>query len=96
MGSTPTTRARPKTIEVHLCRNKEMLERAKRLRYEVYCEELGRRSPYADHDKKVITDHLDATGHVFVAIEAGETIGTLRGNLSVDTLSWARWRNCTG
>jgi predicted GNAT family N-acyltransferase len=78
-------RARPQAIEVHLCRSKEMLERAKRLRYEVYCEELGRQSPYADHDKKVITDRLDETGHVFIAVEAGETIGTLRGNASTDT-----------
>jgi CRP-like cAMP-binding protein/predicted GNAT family N-acyltransferase len=79
------TRAKPQAIEVHLCRSKEMLERAKRLRYEVYCEELGRQSPYADHDKKVVTDHLDDTGHVFIAVEAGETIGTLRGNASADT-----------
>ena len=34
------------------CRNSDMLESAKRLRYEVYCEELGRNSPYADHDKQ--------------------------------------------
>jgi CRP-like cAMP-binding protein len=81
-SSTPTTYTRPKTIEVHLCRNNEMLERAQRLRYEVYCQELGRRSPYADHDRRIITDHLDAAGHTFVAIEAGETIGTLRANLS--------------
>jgi len=81
-SSTPTTYTRPKTIEVYLCRNNEMLERAQRLRYEVYCQELGRRSPYADHDRRIITDHLDAAGHTFVAIEAGETIGTLRANLS--------------
>src|SRR5262245_36827776 len=78
-------RAKSQAVEVHLCRSKEMLERAKRLRYEVYCEELGRQSPYADHDKKVVTDHLDDTGHVFIAVEAGETIGTLRGNASADT-----------
>ena len=85
MGRRARARARPQAIEVHLCRSKEMLERAKRLRYEVYCEELGRQSPYADHDKKVITDRLDDTGHVFIAVEAGETIGTLRGNASADT-----------
>ncbi len=81
-SSTPTAYTRPQTIEVHLCRNKDMLERAQRLRYEVYCQELGRHSPYADHDERIITDHLDDAGHTFVAVEAGETIGTLRANLS--------------
>jgi CRP-like cAMP-binding protein len=71
-------------IEVYLCRSSDMLESAKRLRYEVYCHELGRASPYADHDRKLITDHLDDSGHVFVAVEAGETIGTLRGNVPSD------------
>jgi predicted GNAT family N-acyltransferase len=42
---------------------------------------LGRHSPYADHDRKIIADHLDDAGNTFVAIEAGETIGTLRVNL---------------
>jgi predicted GNAT family N-acyltransferase len=72
--------SRSHAVEVYLCRNKDMLESAKRLRYEVYCQELGRQSPYADHDKKIITDHMDDTGHVFIAVEGGETIGTLRGN----------------
>jgi len=77
---SPRTYARARAIDVYLCRNKDMLERAQRLRYEVYCRELGRNSPYADHERKIITDELDATGQIFVAIEAGETIGTLRGN----------------
>ena len=67
-------------VQVYLCRNNDMLESAKRLRYEVYCKELERQSPYADHGKKIITDYMDDTGHVFIAVEGGETIGTLRGN----------------
>lgn len=73
-----------RAIEVFLCRNNHMLESAQRLRYEVYCQELGRQSPYADHDRKIITDELDQVGQTFVAIEDGETIGTLRGNRSAD------------
>jgi predicted GNAT family N-acyltransferase len=72
----------PRAIEVHLCRDPDMLESAQRLRYEVYCGELGRQSPYADHERRTITDDLDATAWTFVAVEAGETIGTLRGNKS--------------
>jgi CRP-like cAMP-binding protein/predicted GNAT family N-acyltransferase len=75
---------RSNAIDVYLCRSPDMLERAQRLRYEVYCQELGRQSPYADHERRVITDRLDDDGHVFVALENGETIGTLRGNVSAN------------
>jgi CRP-like cAMP-binding protein len=68
--------------EVLLCQNNEMLQTAQRLRYAVYCEELKRRSPYADHAKKIIADDLDRTGHTFVAVESGETVGTVRANIS--------------
>ena len=71
-------------IEVLLCRNPAMLQSAQRLRYEVYCQELERRSPFADHDRKIISDELDRFGITFIAVEAGEVIGTLRGNCSVD------------
>jgi predicted GNAT family N-acyltransferase len=69
-----------RAIDIYLCRNKDMLESAQRLRYDVYCRELGRCSPNADHERKIIADELDDSGHVFIAVEAGETIGTLRGN----------------
>jgi CRP-like cAMP-binding protein len=70
------------TMDVYLCRDEAMLQSAKRLRYEVYCVELGRESPFADHQARTISDALDAFGNTFVAIEEGETIGTLRSNLS--------------
>ena len=69
----------------HLVETPEMLERARQLlRYEVYCGELGRHSPYADHDRKIIADELDAFGNTFVAAENGEIIGTLRSNVAAD------------
>jgi CRP-like cAMP-binding protein len=67
-------------IEVLVCRTDELLERAQQLRYEVYCGELGRQSPFADHDRKIITDDLDRFGNTFVAIQNGELVGTLRSN----------------
>ena len=69
-------------IDVVLCRDEAMLQSAKRLRYEVYCVELGRDSPFADHRARTIGDGFDDFGNTFVAIEEGETIGTLRSNLS--------------
>jgi hypothetical protein len=69
-------------IEVQLCRTAELLNAARRLRYEVYCEELGRNSPSANHETRTLTDVLDDAAHVFVALEAQEVIGTLRLNLA--------------
>jgi predicted GNAT family N-acyltransferase len=69
-------------LEIYLCRDKNMLENAKRLRYQVYCQELQRNSPYADHENKTISDDLDRFGHTFVAVEAAEIIGTLRTNFA--------------
>jgi CRP-like cAMP-binding protein len=81
LDSTAKSFSASPEISVLLCRNKAMLEKAQRLRYTVYCEELGRQSPYADHTKKIIADDLDIAGHTFLAIENGETIGTVRLNL---------------
>lgn len=69
-------------IELRLCRDAVSLLEAQRLRYEVYCGELGRSSPFADHDKKIIADDLDSFGMVLLALENGKPIGTLRSNVA--------------
>ncbi len=69
-------------IDVFLCREEAMLAAALRLRYEVYCVELGRDSPFADHKARTISDSLDAFGNTFIAVDDSETIGTLRSNIS--------------
>ena len=68
--------------EIRLCRDEALLTRARQLRYEVYCRELNRQSPGADHEHGTWSDALDDFGYVFVALEGGEVIGTLRANLS--------------
>lgn len=68
------------SIRILLCRDTAMLREAQRLRYTVYCSELGRQSPHADHDEKIIADDLDKFGTTFIAVEDGQTIGTLRAN----------------
>lgn len=72
------------SIQIVLCRDREMLREAMKLRYQVYCRELGRQSPHADHDKEIITDHLDDFGHTFLAVENDRAIGTLRSNHAAD------------
>jgi len=83
-STAPQALVKAPIVAIYLCRNETMLETALRLRYEVCYQELGRDSPYADHVKKIITDNLDDFGHIFIAIEDGETIGTLRLNLSIE------------
>jgi len=72
--------AKGSNIEILICRTDEMLRRAQRLRYEVYCEELGRKSPYADHALRIITDDLDSFGNTFIALDGDNLLGTLRSN----------------
>jgi len=82
---TPTLAWRPGDgVTIQLCRTKEMKLEAQRLRYQVYVDELGRDSPYADHERRIIIDHLDEFAHTFLAVEEGRTIGTLRGNLTAE------------
>ena len=69
-------------LNVVLCRNDSMLLEAKQLRYRVYCEELGRTSPYADHEAGTLSDDLDAFGHTFVAYNGEKLVGTIRVNMS--------------
>jgi hypothetical protein len=69
-------------VEILLCRTEAMLLAAKNLRYEVYCGELGRSSRNADHGSRTLSDHLDQSGHTFVARDDGETVGTVRVNFA--------------
>lgn len=70
--------------EIIMCRTPELLHEAQRIRYEIYCEELGRSSPHADPVKRIIADDLDEHGHVLLALERGAPVATLRMNMSRD------------
>lgn len=71
-------------VEVLLCRDEQMLREAQKLRYKVYCTELQRKSPFADHEQGIISDPLDEFGHCFIAVKGGKTVGTLRANRPVE------------
>ncbi len=73
---------KPQETEILLCRNAELLAQAQQLRYEVYCGELGRDSPSANHEKGTIADKLDEFGHCFIAVCQGELIGSIRTNFA--------------
>lgn len=49
-------------------------------RYEIYVEEMDRPQGDADHRLRQIRDSLDDTGHLFMAEDHGELVGTIRIN----------------
>ncbi len=51
-----------------------------RLRYLVYVEEMHRSQRYADHERKLITDPLDATAVLLGLWDDDACIGTVRSN----------------
>lgn len=71
-------------IEVLMCNTPALMRDAQRVRYDVYCGEFGRESPYADHGQKVLIDDLDVNGVSFLAFVEGTPIGTSRINLARD------------
>jgi predicted GNAT family N-acyltransferase len=53
-------------------------------RYQVYVEEMGRLQKHADHASKRIKEPLDETGHLLVAYDKSNVVGTARFNVGVD------------
>ena len=74
----------PTQLEVKLCRTDALLHQAQSLRYDIYCRELQRRSPYADQATCRISDPLDGFGHTFLASDGDENIGSIRTNFARD------------
>ena len=72
------------TAEIVLCQTPELRHAAQQIRYQIYCGELGRSSPFADAGKGIIADDLDETGHVLLALDNGVPVATLRMNMRRD------------
>jgi CRP-like cAMP-binding protein len=72
------------TVEIVLCQTPELLHAAQQIRYQIYCGELGRTSPFADAAKGIIADDLDETGQVLLALDNGVPVATLRMNMRRD------------
>lgn len=71
-------------FEITRCSTLDQLRVAQRLRYDVYCLEFGRTSPYANAAEGTIIDELDDTGASFIAAHDGSAIGTVRVNMGRD------------
>lgn len=59
----------------------EDLIKVARFRYRIYVEEMGRFQQYADHAEKTVREPLDEHGHILMAMEDPNVVGTVRVNL---------------
>lgn len=69
---------------IEVARSEEQRNAVYRFRYEVYVEELGKRPPCADHDRRTLREELDGTGVVFFAEQDGRVVATFRTNYLSD------------
>lgn len=57
-----------------------------RFRYRIYVKEMGRDQKTADHENQMLSDQLDKTALILMAVADGEVVGTARMNFSSDTV----------
>lgn len=70
------------SLVIAIAESPEEKQRVYRFRYSVYVDEMGKRNlSCADHDRKILTDDLDASATLFYADSGGQLVATLRRNL---------------
>jgi predicted GNAT family N-acyltransferase len=67
-------------FDVHLCGTPAEHAAVRRLRYEIYVEEMGRPQPHADHERREIGEELDQHSWILGIRADGALAGTLRLN----------------
>lgn len=72
--------AASETIRISRAASDEDLAAAYAFRYAIYVDELRRPQKYADNEKRIIIDPLDATGDNFIARRGDCVVGVVRTN----------------
>ena len=72
------------TLVVREALSAEDRERAFRLRYDVYVQEMGRKQQFADPVARTIYEPFDDRGRILVAVDGVEVVGTVRINFRRD------------
>ena len=67
-------------IGIKKVRSVEDLKALGSFRYEVYVAEMQRPQRYADHARRMVIEPLDSCANVFVALDDGRIVGTVRTN----------------
>jgi hypothetical protein len=65
--------------------NEQELEDIYRFRYRVYVEEMNRKQKYADHERKMVVEPLDASARLYGIWTGKEIVGTVRFNVAAAT-----------
>jgi hypothetical protein len=73
-------------VQIRLAQTTDDLLAVCRFRYGIYAEEMKLNPEEADHAYRAIGDPLDASGHVFMAIEEDrQVVGTVRVNFAFES-----------
>jgi N-acyl-L-homoserine lactone synthetase len=68
-------------VTIRIAASRIEREAAFRIRYEVYVEEMGWQTEYANHETRQLEQPLDERGDVWIAIAGDTIVGTLRVNV---------------
>lgn len=71
-------------IRILLADTPRLREQAFRFRYAFYSEEMQRAVAHTDHAAGLIEEPLDRSGHILLALDGEQIIGSLRYNVGVD------------
>jgi hypothetical protein len=71
-------------ICIRAAATRDELEAVYRFRYRIYVEEMQRKQLYADHERRLIEDPLDAFSINLVAWLGSEVVGVIRNNAAAD------------
>jgi hypothetical protein len=69
-------------VQIRMVETSDELLAVCRFRYDIYVQEMGLNPNEADHAQGIIRDSLDESGQIFMAIENGQVVGTVRSNLA--------------
>src|SRR5215467_14012942 len=72
------------STSIRIATSPDLLLEIFRFRYKIYVSEMGRDSPYADHDRKIMRHPLDSTAVNLVAFNDNSITGVVRSNVGVD------------
>jgi hypothetical protein len=76
----------PTRTEIRLATNDADRQAVYASRYDIICREMGLDIPSADHQRRLVIDKEDATGHLLAAFKNGNVVGSGRVNFLRDGL----------
>ncbi|MEO5343690.1 MAG: cyclic nucleotide-binding domain-containing protein [Gammaproteobacteria bacterium SHHR-1] len=86
----------PVSTELRLARSLAEREAIYRFRYQIYVQEMGKHLSYADSERQILYDEMDADADHFMVLAAGEVVAAARLNQLGRTPLSDYWRQIYG